>query len=185
LYEELYEAWQKEKESAEIQKLSKDFYAKLSEYVKKLREETRMLDRKTTKARLIKQEFENVKNMVQELFKLRYQKTMKTTLARKTVSKEVLTDEEEKLYEEILPLAESYQSLLQDILRGRLSHTKKKEKPEKIALRFIKEIPAVIGSDMKTYGPFMPEDIATLPIENARILISQGADVEVETKETK
>ncbi|MFB0514796.1 MAG: hypothetical protein ACETVQ_04380 [Candidatus Bathyarchaeia archaeon] len=49
-------------------------------------------------------------------------------------------------------------------------------------LRFIQEIPAIIGADMKTYGPFKPEDIASLPIENARILIKQGVAVEVEAK---
>jgi len=49
-------------------------------------------------------------------------------------------------------------------------------------LRFVKEIPAIVGSDMKTYGPFEPEDIATLPLENARILIKQGVAVEVEVK---
>ncbi len=185
MYEELYESWQKEKENLEIQKLSKDFCARLSEYLKKLREERRMLDQKTTKAKLMNREFENVKTMVQEMFQLRYEKAIKTTLARKTVSTEFLTEEEERLHQEILPIAESYQSLLQDILRGRLSHIEKKEKPEKMALRFTKKIPAVIGSDMKSYGPFMPEDIATLPTENARILISQGAAVEVETKETK
>ncbi len=185
MYKELYESWQKEKECAEIQKLPRDFYAKLADYVKKLKEERRMLDQKTTKAKLMKQEFENVNNMVQELLQSRYEKALKNTLVGETVSKEALTEEEEKLYGEILPLAESHQSLLKDVLHGRLSHTEKKEKPEKIALRFIKEIPAVVGSDMKTYGPFMPEDIATLPTENARILISQGAAVEVETKETK
>jgi len=35
---------------------------------------------------------------------------------------------------------------------------------------------------MKTYGPFKPEDIATLPTENARILIKQGVALEVEAK---
>ena len=45
---------------------------------------------------------------------------------------------------------------------------------KRVALRFIKEIPAVIGSDMKTYGPFMVEDVASVPVENAKILIKQG-----------
>jgi DNA replication initiation complex subunit (GINS family) len=27
---------------------------------------------------------------------------------------------------------------------------------------------------MKTYGPFMVEDVASVPVENARILIKQG-----------
>jgi len=57
-----------------------------------------------------------------------------------------------------------------------------KEKPRTMILRFVKEIPAIIGADMKTYGPFRPEDIASLPIENAKILVKQDVAVEVEAR---
>ena len=182
LYDELYEAWKKEKENVEIQRLPKNFYAKIADYVKKTREERRMLDKKTTKAKLLNREFKSVKNMAEELIRLRYDKALKKSLARETVPREVLTEEEEKLYGEILPLAEAYQTFLKDILQGRLSRIEKEEKPKKMLLRFVQEIPAIVGSDMKTYGPFEPEDIATLPSENARILIKQGVAVEVEAK---
>ncbi|MBE0513149.1 hypothetical protein IBX38_08880 [Candidatus Bathyarchaeota archaeon] len=182
MYDELYEAWKKEKENVEIQGLPKNFYAKIADYVKKIREERRMLDEKTTKAKLLKREFKNVNNMAKELFQLRYKKLREKSLAGETVPREVLTEEEEKLHGEILPLAEAYQTFLKDILHGRLSHIEKEEKPKKILLRFVQEIPAIVGSDMKTYGPFEPEDIATLPSENARILIKQGVAVEVEAK---
>jgi len=36
--------------------------------------------------------------------------------------------------------------------------------------------------NMKTYGPFKLEDIASLPKENARTLIKQGAAIEAETQ---
>jgi len=48
-------------------------------------------------------------------------------------------------------------------------------------LRFLKEVPAIIGADMKTYGPFKVEDIAALPIENTKILIKQGLAEKLET----
>ena len=182
MYDELYEALKTENENVEIQRLPKDFYAKIAVYMKKIREERRMLDEKTTKAKLLNREFKNVKNMAEKLFRLRYDKVRKKALARETVPREVLTEEEEKLYGEILPLAEAYQTFLKDILQGRLSSVEKEEKPKKILLRFVQEIPAIVGSDMKTYGPFEPEDLATLPSENARILIKQGVAVEVETK---
>jgi len=182
LYGELYEAWKKEKENVEIQRLQKNFYAKIADYVKKIREDRRMLDKKTTKAKLLKREFKNVNNMAKELFQLRYKKLREKSLARETVPREVLTEEEEKLHGEILPLAEAYQAFLKDILHGRSSRIEKEKKPKKILLRFVQEIPAIVGSDMKTYGPFEPEDIATLPSENARILIKQGVAVEVEAK---
>lgn len=182
MYDELYEAWKKEKENVEIQRVPKNFYGKLAEYVKKIREERRMLDKNTTKAKLLKHEFRNAKNMVEDLIRLRYDKALKKSLTRENVPRDVLTQEEEKLYGEILPIAEAYQGFLKNILRGRLSYVDREEKPKSMLLRFVQEIPAIVGSDMKTYGPFEPEDIATLPAENARILIKQGVALEVEIK---
>ena len=182
MYDKLYEAWKKEKENVEIQSFPKNFYAKIADYMKKIREERRMLDKKTTKAKLLKSEFENARSIARELFQLRRDKVRKKALDRETVPKTVLTEEEEKFHGEILPLAETYQTFLKDILQGRLSRIEKGEKPKKILLRFVQKIPAIVGSDLKTYGPFEPEDIATLPLENARILIKQGVAMEVEVK---
>jgi len=182
MYDGLYEAWKREKENREIQTLPKDFYSKLADYVKSLREESRMLDRKTLKARLMLREFENVKKLVKELTRLRYEKTLRETVAGRVVPGDVLTEEEERLHKAVLPSAESYKAFLKDVLRGRWSPVERGDKPKRMLLRFLREIPAIIGSDMRTYGPFKAEDIATLPIENARILLEKGIAVEVEAK---
>jgi len=44
MYDELFEAWKKEMENSRLQSLPKDFYARLSNYVKRLREEKRMIE---------------------------------------------------------------------------------------------------------------------------------------------
>jgi len=44
---------------------------------------------------------------------------------------------------------------------------------EYVKVRFLKEIPAIVGADMKTYGPFKEGDIAELPKENAEVLVKQ------------
>jgi DNA replication initiation complex subunit (GINS family) len=181
LYDELYEIWKKEKETLEIQRLPKNFYAKIASYIKKMKEENRMLDKKTAKAKLLASEFRNVKIMVSELLQRRYKKFLEKALVRETVPKEGLTGEEKELYDEALPLPEAYQAFSKDILRGHLSNIEKDAKQTMTVLRFVQEIPALVGSDMKTYGPFAPEDIATLPPENARILIKQGVAVEVDS----
>lgn len=182
MYDELYEAWRKEKESIEVQPLPKDFFDKLAQYVKRLREEGRMLDEKTTRARLLLRESKNVKKLSAELIQLRYEKVLKKAIAGETVGKEGLTDDEEKLFREIVTLTESYQNFLKGVLSGRSLSVEVKEKTKKCVLRFLQEIPAIIGVDMKTYGPFKPEDVASMPNENARILVKQGLAVEVEVK---
>lgn len=165
-----------------MQPLLKDFYIRLTQYMRKIRAESRMLDEKTTKARLLVHESKNVQKMVKELVLLRHDKTVEMASAGETISTEGLTQEEEKLVKEIVPSFESFQALFKDILGGRFPQVDPGEKPKKRVLRFVKEIPAIIGADMKTYGPFKPEDIASLPQENAKILVKQGAAVEVEAK---
>ena len=100
MYDELYEAWKNEKDSLEVQPLPKDFYSRLAQYVKKLKEEERMLDNKTVKARLLLRESKNVKKLAEELIRLRYEKTLRKVMAEETVSSEGLAVEEEKLFKE-------------------------------------------------------------------------------------
>jgi len=141
-----------------------------------------MLDKKTTKAKLLDCESKNVKFMVGELFALRHKKLQETGLSRGRVARDALTEEEEKLYVDIFSLTEEYHDFSRNILRGQLSNIEKGAKAVVNILRFVKEIPALIGSDLKTYGPFCSEDIATLPLENARVLIEQGVAVKVDSK---
>ena len=184
MYDELYESWLREKENADVQTLTKDFFSRLAQYVKKLKQESRMLDEKSTRARLLLQEAKNVKKLSEELIRLRYEKLIRRTMTGEQIAKEGLTIEEEKLYGEIATSAESYENFLKDVLSGNSSTVKTeiKEKPKKRVLRFLREVPAIIGADMKPYGPFKPEDVASVPAENAKILVKQGLAVEIEAK---
>jgi DNA replication initiation complex subunit (GINS family) len=181
MYDTVYDAWKKERENIDLQPLAKDFYVVLAGYVKKIREESRMLDEKTAKARLIKCELQNVRRLAKALVQLRLEKIFQATTQGKTISTDVLTDEEEKLCIEMLPLAESFQEFLKGILHGRpLKVDVVKERSKLVPVRFLKDTPAIIGADMKTYGPFKPEDIGTVPIENANVLVKQGLAAKIE-----
>jgi DNA replication initiation complex subunit (GINS family) len=181
LYNELYEAWKKEKDSDVLQPLPKDFYVRLAEYVRKIREEGRMLDEKTTRARLLMREADNVKKMANELVSLRHDKAVTLVSKGEAVHAEGLTKEEEKLMNDVSPSFETFQSLMKELESGRLPQTGR-EKPKRRVLRFLKETPAIMGADMKTYGPFLPQDVASVPAENAKVLVKQGIAVEVEVK---
>jgi len=182
MYDELYEAWRKEKENAEIQSLPKDFFSRLAQYGKKLREEGRMLDEKSTRARLLLQESKNVKKLSGELIWIRYEKVLRKMKAGEPVAKEGLTEGEEKLYRDTVSSIESYQSLLKGVLSGRSPSVGVEGRAKKRVLRFLQEVPAIIGADMKPYGPFKPEDVASVPVDNARILVRQGLAVELDVK---
>ena len=182
MYDELYEAWLRDKESADVQTLSKDFFSRLAQYVKKLKEESRMLDEKSTRARLLLLEAKNVKRISEDLIQLRYEKLLRNTTLKEQITQEGLIGEEKKFYCEIASSAEEYHNFLKGILSGNSStfEADVEVKMKKKVLRFLREVPAIIGADMKLYGPFSPQDVASLPAENAKILVKQGLAVELQ-----
>ena len=182
MYNELFEIWKKEKEKEkEIQKLPKNFLKEVSLHIKKLKEENRMVDKKTIKGKLIVKELRIIQFITSELLSLRLKKFQEGALKRGFITREMLAKEENSFYGDILSLIDNYHNFKKDILRGKEIPERKNKKKNGLVLRFITEIPALIGVDMKTYGPFGPEDIANLPIENAKILINQGIAVKVQS----
>jgi len=180
MYNDLYEIWKRELESSELEKLPPDFYSRVTDYLRKLREESRMLDKKTVKARLLKSEMRNVKRMLRELIRTRYKKLIRKMAKGEKVSLDVLTVEEQKIYTGASPLAEAYQSFVENLLRGNVLKMGVGREHKRVVLRFLRDVPAIIGTDIKTYGPFKVEDVASLPAENAKVLIKQGLAEKIE-----
>jgi DNA replication factor GINS len=48
-----------------------------------------------------------------------------------------------------------------------------------IIIRFLEPIDKFMGVDMEKYGPFIKEDVAILPFENARSLIERKVAIEI------
>jgi DNA replication initiation complex subunit (GINS family) len=144
-----------------------------------------MLDEKTLKARLLSEEHERVKKLLSDLIHSRYRKMFNNVLDGKTNPSALLTSEEEASYSGISSTWKHVEDVLKDVLRGRIPAVrgiKTTEKPKRILVRFLKAIPAIIGPDMKAYGPFNEEDVASLPAENAEVLLKRGIAIEVLTR---
>ena len=181
MYNLLYNSWLKEKENVELQTLPKDFYAKLTGYVVEIRQKGRMLDRNSPKAKLISQELSRVKWLMEELAKLRFEKIVELANSTDSFKGERLTPEEERALSELKATVESFQSFLKGALRGKKPKIDNDNTPSKrLLLRFLKEVPTIVGEDLKVYGPFSVEDVATLPIENAKVLMKQGVATKIE-----
>lgn len=180
MYDELYEIWKRGQEAIGLAELPADFYSKVADYLTKLKEESRMLDNRTVKARLLKNEMRNVRRMLRELTQSRYRKLVRAVAKGDKTTLDALTSEEEKIVNGVLPFAEAYHTFVKNLLRGRIVTIGVGQERRTVVLRFLKDIPAIIGSDMKPYGPFSVEDVASLPNENAKILVSQGLAESVE-----
>ena len=99
MYNELYAAWRREIEEASLGGLPPDFYVKIADYLKRISEENKMLDKKSVKVNLLDHEAQNVKRMLEELLWARYKKIVKTITQNQKLPSELLTVEEAKMCE--------------------------------------------------------------------------------------
>lgn len=183
MYERLLEALKRESERAELQPLSKSFYVDLSEFMRKIIEDRRASDESTLRGRLLSLELSYLRRLLGELVELRLQKLMAALSGGGGPPREALTLEEEVLVAKGTSLLDSVRAMIEDIAEGRkprLAIESVGPQPGKVLLRFLKETPAIVGVDMKPYGPFKPEDVALLPAENAEALLKQGAAQRIE-----
>jgi DNA replication initiation complex subunit (GINS family) len=195
MYNELYAAWRRENEETSLGGLPPDFYARIADYLRHLKEENKILDKKSIKMNLLEHEAQNVNRMLGELLRARYKKLVKTISQSQKMPSDLLTIEEAKMSESFVAFADAYQKFARNLLKGQNQVIKTevirvdfKAEPEvkpevshkRVALRFVKSIPTIIGADMKTYGPYVPEDVASLPTDNAKMLVKQGLAVMVE-----
>mgnify|MGYP000026368036 CR=1 FL=1 len=188
-YDTVYEAWLREKKAEELQPIPKDFYKQLAEYIHTLREKVAELGGETVEGEIAEEELKNVYEMARSLVKLRLRKILRRAMRGETINAESITPEESKFLEGAKHLSEIYHNIL-GMVSGRLETGALKEaergveeKPKKILVRFLRDIPAIVGADMRPYGPFRREDVAALPPENAKALIGRGAAVEVKADE--
>jgi DNA replication factor GINS len=181
-YDRLLEAWMKERHGAGLQPLPEGFYAEMTGYVSELREQTRMLDKGSMRGRIAEKERENAERMLRELSGLRLRKVVEAELDGAAVAGSSLTREERALQADLRRLLSSHEDRLKSILMGRPPKVEAKPPPGPglKVVRFLQAVPAIMGIDMKTYGPFKPEDIASIPSENAENLIRRGIAKEVE-----
>jgi DNA replication factor GINS len=173
MYDELFRTWKQELENNDLTRLPTDFYARAADYIRRLGEESRMLDKRTAKANLLKKETRNAKRMIRELIHTRYRKLVKKAANGEKAPPDVLANEEERIFAGVYAFSDMFQILTKEVLQGRKPKVEDKMERKRAVLRFAGPVPAIIGADMKPYGPFQAEDVASLPVDNAKILVKQ------------
>ncbi len=196
MYSELYAAWRRETEESSLGRLPPDFYNKIADYLRRLNEDNKIIDKKSVKVTLLEHEAQNVNRMLNELLRLRYKKLVRTITQSQKMPSDLLTTEEAKMAENFVAFSDAYQKFAKSLMQGQAAKVEIRAfdvkvdtqvvkvetqvSHKRVTLRFIKNIPNIIGADMKTYGPFKAEDVASLPVENAKMLVKQGLAVSVE-----
>ena len=163
-------------QTEDIQELNTDFFRNLSNFIGKLKTEEYDGIEKAAKSQIIT----IATNLTELLINRRLEKTSTTS------SYNTFTDEEKFVLDSNDEMNERKDMIISGIINGKskfleITSTKHKKKP--VTIRFIKEFDEIVGVDLEKYGPFKPEDIATIPNENAQALISNGVALKVRIEE--
>jgi|TARA_B100001971_G_scaffold212669_2_gene243496 DNA replication initiation complex subunit (GINS family) len=199
-YGSLLDLLLREKDRGELQKLDERFYKNVVQYLKDKNAVVNAPqddvfsaeEKEKTISQLV-----NIKKIIKELYERREKKI--TILAmEKSRNKDNIIDEslflqeEKQFFDRIVQLLNDYrQGILQNILNVEpptINHSATPnntptpatptqpeptpEKPKETKLvRFLNAVPKFVGKELEEYGPFDEEDIASLPIEIADVLL--------------
>jgi DNA replication initiation complex subunit (GINS family) len=190
-YTRLHTAWENETKREELQNIPDDFLHEMKNYTNQLNKTT--ANTETLSGNLTQTERQYANHMLKQLIETRLDKIIKSELNGLPIDAQAMTPEEQQLHSNLRQLLTGYrQGVELPVPRPQPKQTspqKKEPSPplkieekdtEQVLVRFLQPLPAIMGIDMKAYGPFQPEELATIPRQNAENLIKRGVAKRVE-----
>jgi DNA replication factor GINS len=180
----IMELLKKETQIPKIQSMSPDIYKKIAQMIKELsiqKFENLELDVHHELTRLLVLS-------TKSLIELRTRKLLESSTANlpypslSTDDYSKLTDEEKYIFEEERKVSQRKDLIIQSLIDGNVNNLDSISttiRSNMIIIRFLESTDQFMGVDMAKYGPFIKEDVAILPFENARSLIERKVAVEI------
>ena len=180
----IMELLKKETQIPKIQGISPDIYKKIAQLIKELsiqKYEDLELDVHHELIRLLVLS-------TKSLIELRTRKLLENTngnlssLSLSTDDYSKLTDEEKYIFEEKRKVSQRKDLIKQSLIDGNVNNLDSISRiirSKMIIIRFMESTDQFMGVDMAKYGPFIKEDVAILPFQNARSLIERKVAVEI------
>ncbi len=165
--------------SSSLMPLPNDFYSKLAVYTQKLKRASTS-GASDASVRLIEAQVRIVESMAKELLGLRMSKaTQQNALLQLLPEERYVCSAQQKFQRRL-------QSMVRAVSQGQPSFVElahRRESERTLTVRFTRRVNELVGLDLKRYGPFEEDDVASLPAANADILISGGDAMEVRTRD--
>jgi len=168
-----------ESASESLTPLPSDFYSSLSTYSQKLKRSASS-GASEVSVRLITTQLRMIASMVRQLLQLRTKKAMQQNALLQLLPEERYVCSAEQKFQK------RFQTLVDAVASGQPSFVEfahVSESQRSVTVRFVKRINELVGLDMRRYGPFEADDIASIPAASADILIAGGDAVEVFTRD--
>lgn len=180
----IMELLKKETQIPKIQGISPDIYKKIAQLIKELsiqKYEDLELDVHHELIRLLVQSTKSLIELrIRKLSENSNGNLSSTSLSTDDYSK--LTDEEKYIFEEERKVSQRKNLIKQSLIDGNVNNLDSISRiirSKMVIIRFLESTDQFMGVDMAKYGPFIKEDVAILPFENARSLIERKVAVEI------
>jgi len=175
-----------ERKTAEFQKLDKNFYELVGQYLAGLEQElSRITDPYSVEAQIIQDTLKGERNSVNKLIDQRMKKMVRRVVknARSASREDVLLDltkEEEQIYIQMLrAVVTGRETILAHIAHTERPLTGKKDIPQGYEIvRLLDSVPTFVGVDGKNYL-LTKDDVVVLPGVHAKNLRTKNLAVEV------
>jgi len=147
---------------------------RLHDYIQNLVTESHAEGLSELQRQLRQTELVNLQFMLNGLLRDRLEKILASLLDSKTIDQDLLTRPERRFLDQA---SRNLRSALAEA--DELFAPKEAQSPSELVLvRFLADHPQLVGVDLRTYGPFRADDLATLPLENARVIVRKnGAEL--------
>ena len=168
-----------EAQSEALLPLPGDFYSRLSAYSQKLKRSAGS-GASEVSVRLMATQARMIESMVRQLLKLRTRKAMRQNALLQLLPEERYVCSAEQKFQR------RFQTLVEAVSSGQPSFVEfahLNESQRSVTVRFVKRVNELVGLDMRHYGPFEADDVASIPAASADILIAGGDAVEVYTRD--
>ncbi len=177
--EYLKRALDSEMQAAILLQLPSDFYSKISIYGQKLRRSTSSSISEVAN-RLIAKQAKMIDSMARELLIVRANKAVQQRTFLQLLPEERYVCSAQQKFQR------RFETFVGAVSAGQPSFIEfahKSEAERSISVRFTKHVDELVGLDLRRYGPFEAEDVASLPAANADILITGGDAVKIYTRD--
>jgi DNA replication factor GINS len=206
-YETIFELLRREKGREELQELGDTFIADLLDYLQSKRQiliskKNELYMGEDEEPKKIEKQLENVKKIIKELYEKRERKIINMALTKSRTGTDIvdqsrLLAEERGLYDDLRMVLDKHRKGILDkiikmnqaVPKADFKELPKKKESKQVAengeerttmlVRFLSPVPKFLGKELETYGPFNKEDIASLPIEIARVLVGKERAEEI------
>ncbi|HLD42715.1 MAG TPA: hypothetical protein VJB08_01870 [Candidatus Nanoarchaeia archaeon] len=190
-FQVLFEIVRNERTREELQELAESYFDDVAEYLsqkyeillsKHADDVFSLPEKEKTQKELI-----NIRRVVKEIYERRQKKVMRMAMDKAKAPANIVDTsrflkDERELFDKVMKLLEEHRGTVLEVAlqgkkvgKGTDQENNPRTNPETTTVKFTQPVAQFVGTELEIYGPFEPEQTASLPNKIADILVNNGS----------